>query len=217
MKVSPSILAANIIDLKTALNQMDPSVVDLLHLDVMDGHFVPQLSFGEAIAASIADTCSIPLDVHLMVDQPEQEVPKYFALRPHNITFHIEATHNPIRLAQSIRAEGIRAGVSLNPGTPIAHLEPVLDAIDMVLVMSVEPGFYGQSFIESTYHRLDQLRDFIAERDIQIEVDGGITDANIAGLVERGLDICVAGSFCFKTGDVNGQVRRLKNAAGSRV
>ncbi|HNL03163.1 MAG TPA: ribulose-phosphate 3-epimerase, partial [Leptospiraceae bacterium] len=137
MKISPSILAADMLDLKTTLRAMDPSAIDFIHMDVMDGHFVPQLSFGERITELAAQHTKIPLDVHLMVDQPELEGPKYFKLKPHNITFHLEATNFPVRLAREIKSAGILPGIALNPGTSVSLLENVLDEIGMVLIMSV--------------------------------------------------------------------------------
>lgn len=217
MRISPSILAADLTDLKRLLGTMDPGVVDLLHLDVMDGHFVPQLSFGEAYARSVKAASPIPLDVHLMVSRPELEIPKYFELEPYVITYHIEATHFPIRLAQLIRERGLRAGVSLNPGTPIERLLPVLDYIDLVLLMSVEPGFYGQKFIETSYERVRALKALIGDRPVEIQIDGGVNDQNIGRLAELGVDIAVAGSYCFTGGDVNARVKRLKAACGAPV
>ncbi len=217
MKISPSILAANLIDLKQTLAGMDASAIDLIHLDVMDGHFVPQLSFGEAYAKAVKEATDIPLDVHLMVDQPEVEVPKYFELQPHNITFHVEATHFPVRLAQQIRGEGIKAGVSLNPATSVDVLEPFIDSIDMVLIMSVEPGFYGQSFIEATYRKLERLQNLTAGRDILVQVDGGVNAENVAKLWDRGTRSVVAGSFLFKGEGPNDRARQLKSACGIAV
>jgi ribulose-phosphate 3-epimerase len=217
MRISPSILAADLTDLKRVLATMDPGVVDLLHLDVMDGHFVPQLSFGEAYARSVKAGSGIPLDVHLMVSRPELEIPKYFDLDPYVITFHIEATHFPIRLAQLIRERGLRAGASLNPGTPIERLAPVLDYLDLVLLMSVEPGFYGQKFIETSYERVRALKALIGDRPVEIQIDGGVNDQNIGRLGELGVDIAVAGSYCFSGGDVNARVKQLKAACGAHV
>ncbi len=215
MKISPSILAANLIDLKATLEEMDPGKVDFIHLDVMDGHFVPALTFGEAYAKAVKQATNIPLDVHLMVSRPEAEVPKYFELEPHNITFHLEATDFPIRLAQSIREKGIKAGIALNPGTPADALEPCLDYIDMILVMSVEPGYYGQKFIESSHRKIQRIADLIGDRDIILECDGGVGTGNIGELHQGGISICVAGSACFKGGNVNDNVTALKDAAGA--
>lgn len=205
-------------DLGRTLESMDPALIDYIHLDVMDGHFVPQLSFGELYSKQISQATDIPLDVHLMTDQPAVEIPKYFELQPYNITFHLEATHFPIRLAQMIRAEGIKAGVALNPGTPVDALLPILGEIDLILIMSVEPGYYGQSFIPGTLDKLTRLRQILADqaavaRPIEVEVDGGVGTQNIGVLAGLGVDLVVAGSACFRGGDVNGNARLLKEAA----
>lgn len=217
MKISPSILAADLIDLRNILKGMDDEVVDLLHLDVMDGHFVPAISFGELISQLVAGATSIPPDVHLMVSRPEREISKYFTLKPFNITFHIEATDFPIRLAQLIRAEGIRAGVALNPGTAVNVLEPLLDEIDLILIMSVEPGFYGQKFIRNALDKITAVKEMIGGHEILIQVDGGVSTDNVELLERLGVDIAVAGSACFKSGNVNDNIKKLKStAAGVR-
>ena len=217
MKISPSILAADLTDLKRILGEMDPAEVDFIHLDVMDGHFVPTLSFGEAYAAHLGRHTTIPLDVHLMVDRPEEMVPRYFDLQPHNITFHIEATNSPIRLSQLIRERGIKAGIALNPGTPVEHLSPVLDYIDLILLMSVEPGYYGQKFLPHSLGRAAALTAMIGDRDILLEVDGGVGGGNIRELAEQGVRMAVAGSSAFSSGNVNDNVRALKQAAAQPI
>ncbi|MBE7438503.1 MAG: ribulose-phosphate 3-epimerase [Spirochaetales bacterium] len=208
MKVSPSILAGSLCRMHSTVAAMDPSVIDLLHMDVMDGHFVPQLSYGEAYVAEIKSATDIPLDVHLMVSAPEKEVPKYFGLKPYNITFHIEATAFAVRLLCSIREQGIRSGIALNPGTPIAQLKPLIPYTDLFLLMSIEPGYYGQSFLPASFDRIRELRDMAPEAEI--EVDGGINAEIGAQLAALGVDILVAGSYIFKGGDVNGRARTLK-------
>lgn len=213
MKISPSILAADIIGLRPVLSSLEGRSIDFIHLDVMDGHFVPQLSYGEAYAAAVRDATDIPLDVHLMVSRPENEVPKYFALKPHNITFHVEATEFAVRLAQSIREQGIKAGIALNPGTPAARISELMDHIDLVLVMSVEPGYYGQKFISSTLNKMEQIRDMIGDRDIVLEADGGINANNVGTLARSGVEQVVAGAAIFREGDPNANARLLKAAA----
>lgn len=212
MDLSPSILAADLTDLKSSLHDLEGRV-EYLHMDVMDGHFVPTLSFGELYTRLLKQHTSIPLDVHLMVDRPEQEVPKYFPLEPDNITFHVEATDFGVRLAREIRKNGIKAGVSLNPSTPLASLEYLLEEIDLVLIMSVEPGFYGQSFIQSSLRKIEQLSAMIGDREITIEVDGGIDASNVASVLEAGARRIVAGSACFKGGDIPANIERLRQAA----
>lgn len=213
MKVSPSILAADLTDMKRILHEMDPKTVDLIHIDVMDGHFVPQLSFGEAYTKSVAAHTEIPLDVHLMVSRPELEVPKYFELKPYSITFHIEATHFPVRLSQMIRGEGIRTGVALNPGTPVETIWPILDHVDLILLMSVEPGFYGQKYIDSVTEKIKAVKERTLGHDIEIQVDGGVGTGNIKMLADAGVGIVVAGSACFKSGNVNDNVSDIKKGA----
>ena len=215
MKISVSVLAGELVDLKRSLEEMDPKIVDLIHLDIMDGHFVPQLSFGEAYSREIGKVTKIPLDVHLMVSQPEKEVPKYFDLRPQILSFHIEATHAPVRLAQSIRSESILAGIALNPGTPVETLKPLLDTVDLFLLMSVEPGYYGQKFLEDSIQKAVDLRALIGERKILVEMDGGIGPHNIGRLKDAGVDIVVSGASCFRSPHLNANVEQLRKSAQS--
>jgi len=195
--------------MKRTLESMDPTLFDLLHMDVMDGHFVPQLSYGEAYVAEIKKETDIPLDVHLMVSNPEREVPKYFALKPYNITFHVEATAFAVRLLSSIREQGIRSGIALNPGTPVSCLKPLIPYTDLFLIMSIEPGYYGQSFLPASYDRIRELRDMAP--DSEIEVDGGINEEVARQLALLGVDIVVAGSYVFKSDDPNVRARTIKN------
>lgn len=210
IKISPSILAADLTDLKNTLNLLE-NKVDFLHLDIMDGHFVPTLSFGEIYVQWIKQYTNIPLDVHLMVDRPEIEVSKYYDFLPFNITFHYEATHFPVRLAKEIRKKNIKAGISLNPKTPIAFIEPFLEEFDLVLIMSVEPGFYGQKFIPFCLDKIKQLKDIILKKNLNvlIEIDGGINKENISLVKDAGVDIIVAGSFIFK-GNIEENILFLK-------
>lgn len=216
MKIAPSLLAAPLTKISEALVLLKKGETDFLHLDVMDGHFVPQLSYGEAICTAVSKETEVPLDVHLMVSRPEIEVPKYFDMKPYYITFHYETTSFPIRLAQSIRQKGIKAGLAVNPVTPIEALIDLIPYFDLFLIMSIEPGFYGQSFLENSFDRIarfSKIRDQYCKssgNEVLIEVDGGVTDKNIRRLKEAGVDISVAGSFVFKASDPGEKIRELK-------
>ncbi len=214
MKISPSILACKLTRLGEILNQLDPKLANLLHLDIMDGNFVPQLSFGEKLIEDIQKECSIPLDVHLMVNHPSKEAPKYYSLSPHNITFHYEAEMFPIRLAQEIRKNNILAGISLNPSTPVSVLVDIISYFDLVLVMSVEPGYYGQKFIETSMKKIKDLME-IKEKynpNVLIEVDGGINAKNISSMKKLGVDIIAAGGSVFNSKSPNENLTLLHNS-----
>lgn len=212
MKLSASVLAASITSLERILPELNSSYIDYIHIDVMDGNFVPQISFGEGITKEISNLTKIPLDVHLMVKNPEKEVPKYFSLSPEFLTFHIETTHFPVRLSELIRAQGIKVGVALNPATPLNTVEHLLDYIDLLLIMTVDPGFYGQSFVKGGLDKVARARSLIGEHNILLEVDGGVGINNIHALYDLGVNICVAGSAIFKNGDPNQNAKNLKKA-----
>jgi ribulose-phosphate 3-epimerase len=212
MKISASILATQITKLFTTLPLLSQDSIDYIHMDVMDGNFVPQISFGEAITAEVKNLTNIPLDVHLMVINPEREVPKYYKYKPEYITFHIETTSFGVRLAEDIRANGSKVGISLNPSTPISLIENLLPYIDLVLLMTVDPGFYGQSFVKSGMNKIAKTKELLKGTSILLEVDGGVGLGNIQELSSLGVDICVAGSAVFKNGDPNQNGAQLKQA-----
>jgi ribulose-phosphate 3-epimerase len=212
MKISASILATNITSLCNTLPPLQKESIDYIHIDVMDGNFVPQISFGEAITAEVSKLTSIPLDVHLMVQNPEKEVPKYYKFKPEFITFHAETTSFGVRLSEEIKANGSKVGVSLNPSTPLSAIENLLPYMDLLLLMTVDPGFYGQSFVKSGMAKIQKASEMIKGTGIQLEVDGGVGLGNILELSGLGVGICVAGSGVFKTGDPNANGLNLKKA-----
>ncbi len=217
MKISASILAAELTNLKNILPQLDPKSVDLIHIDVMDGNFVPQISFGEAFTKEVKKHTAIPLDVHLMVKNPEAHANRYYELKPYCITFHLETTHFGVRLSDEIRSSGSKVGITLNPATPIESIVPLLPYVDLVLIMTVDPGFYGQSFIKNGFEKIQKARALTQPFGIQLEVDGGVNESNIAELSRLGVDIAVVGSGLFKAEGPNSQGEKLKALASGSV
>ncbi|HPP95435.1 MAG TPA: ribulose-phosphate 3-epimerase [Spirochaetota bacterium] len=216
VKISPSIIAGDLTTIGCDVENFDSTIVDLLHMDVMDGNFVPNLTFGHGFIKNLAGHTPIPLDIHLMIERPELSIDSYIALNPWCLVFHYEASRFPARLLTSIRNAGIKAGLSINPATPVESVFDLLGFCDLVLVMSVDPGFYGQSFMEHSITKIEKLKKAI-DRDfagkIHIQVDGGINLSNIKRVVDAGADIIVAGNSAFAGGDVNSNVAALKKAA----
>jgi len=200
MLVAPSVLSADFGNLERDVKTICEAGCDLVHVDVMDGHFVPNLTIGPVVVSAIAKAATKPLDIHLMVENNTFFVDLFAPLKPEYISFHIEEEKNPHRLIQYIRSLGIKPAVVLNPHTPAEAIEYLLCDLDMVLLMSVNPGFGGQSFIPTVVEkteRLKVLRDRI-NPDCLIEIDGGVSDKNIGILKDAGVDVCVAGSYVFK-------------------
>ena len=204
--VAPSLLSADFAHLGSALEQLKTAQTDWVHLDVMDGHFVPNLTFGPPVIKHLRRASDLPFDVHLMITEPERWVDAYVDAGADMLTVHVEACTHLQRTLQAIRQKGVLAGVSLNPATPIESLKYVLDDIDLILVMSVNPGFGGQSFIPSSLQKLRDLRNLIGERPIFISVDGGITPGNVKDVREAGAQVVVAGSAVFGSPDPMQQV-----------
>lgn len=212
MKIAPSILAAELTELGRALEACEAGEADLVHVDVMDGHFVPNLTFGAPVVAALAGQTSIPLDVHLMVRNPGRLLDAYLEAGAAWVSVHVEVAEHLDRLLGRIRGGGARAGVVLNPATPLSSVEEVLGSLDHVLLMSVNPGFAGQDFISYVLDKTRRLRERIDALGlpVQIEMDGGIGPANIAEIAEAGADVCVAGSAVFGADDPVARMRELK-------
>ena len=200
MLVAPSILSADFGNLARDVEAICEGGCDFVHVDVMDGHFVPNLTIGPVVVAAVGKAATKPLDIHLMVENNTFFVDLFAPLNPEFISFHIEEEKHPHRLVQKIRSLGIRPAIVLNPHTPPESIEFLLEDIDMVLLMSVNPGFGGQKFISSVIERATRLKSLIEKRNPNclIEVDGGVTDQNVKRLEEAGVDVVVAGSFVYK-------------------
>lgn len=213
MKIAPSILSADFAALGEAIARVEGAGADQLHIDVMDGHFVPNLTIGPPVIESIKKRTRLPLDVHLMIEEPERHVDTYARAGADLLTVHVEAcTHLQRTLAQ-IREAGARAGAALNPSTLPEALEYVFDDLDLILVMSVNPGFGGQSFIPTAYAKLRRLRALLPGRQIELSVDGGVSRGNAAALAQAGAEVLVAGSAIFGAADPAEAVRALRSAS----
>lgn len=213
--IAPSILAADFSNLKSACTLINESQADWYHIDVMDGVFVPNISFGMPIIKAIKPLAKKPFDVHLMIVNPDRYIADFKKVGADILTVHYEACPHLHRSIQAIKAEGMKAGVALNPHTPIQGLKEIIQDIDLVCLMSVNPGFGGQSFIENTYSKVAELKDLIIQKNAscKIEIDGGVSSQNAAKLVSYGADVLVAGSFVFNAQDQAKTIADLKNIA----
>ena len=210
--ISPSLLSANFIDLRSDIEMINKSEADWLHLDVMDGVFVPNISFGFPVIEAVSKVCTKPLDVHFMIVHPEQYIEQTAKVGAMMMNVHYEACTHLHRTIQQIHAAGMKAGVTLNPSTPVCVLEDIICDVDMVLLMSVNPGFGGQQFIENTIGKLARLRQLIKSSGSQalIEIDGGVQAETAPRLIEAGADILVSGSYVFKSKDPLATIHGLK-------
>lgn len=214
--ISPSIIAGDLSTIGKDAAGFDPEVIDLLHMDVMDGNFVPNLTFGPGFIRDLKKHTDIPLDIHLMIEKPENSLEKYIELNPEYIIIHYESTRFPARSLKLIRENGIKSGIALNPATPVEAVYDLIEYSDLVLIMSVDPGFYGQTFMKGAISRISKVKEYLVSADyadVKIQVDGGINEINIRDVVSAGADIIVAGSSLFKGGDINQGALKLKKAA----
>ena len=212
MKLAPSILSADFSNLLKDVKIVEEAGCEYLHIDVMDGHFVPNITIGPLVVESLKGKTDMIFDVHLMIEEPEKYIEGFSKAGADIITVHQEAPVHLHRVIQLLKAQGVKAGVSLNPATPISTLEYVLEDLDMVLLMSVNPGFGGQKYIPAMTEKIRKLKEMIAEKGLKvdIQVDGGINPENVREIVSAGADIIVAGSAIFKTEDVSKAVQNLR-------
>lgn len=211
-KIAPSILSADIGTLAEDIKMLDVGGADWIHVDVMDGHFVPNLTFGPSVVAAAKAVTDLPLDVHLMVEEPEKMINGFIEAGATAITVHAEATKNIHQVMQHIRSHNVSPGVVINPGTPVSFIEPVLSSVDLVLVMTVNPGFGGQAFIPEMLTKIEELDQYRKDHDLDflIEVDGGINEETILLCHNAGADVFVAGSNIFGAPSPAAQIAKLK-------
>ena len=210
--VAPSILSADFGNLANDISMLNSSKADWVHIDVMDGHYVPNISFGMPIIDSINAISNKPLDIHLMISKPERYIENFLKYNTKVLTIHLEASRHLHRTIQEIKSKGVMAGVAINPHTDVNHLSEIINDIDIVCVMSVNPGFSGQNFIENSYNKVKKLKKIILEKKskCKIQVDGGVNIINAKKLVEFGADVLVAGNFIFKSDNPHKNINSLK-------
>jgi ribulose-phosphate 3-epimerase len=213
--IAPSILSANFLNLEQDINMINQSEADWFHVDVMDGRFVPNISFGMPVIKALKSKAKKPLDVHLMIVEPEKYLQEFKNVGADILSVHIEASTHLHRIIQSIKALGMKAGVAINPHTPITHLVDIISDIDLVCMMSVNPGFGGQSFIPNTISKIKALKTLIQEKNATalIEIDGGVNLKNAKSIFEAGADVLVAGNAVFSTDDPKATIQQLQKLA----
>lgn len=211
--IAPSVLAADFANIQRDFEMINSSEADWFHIDVMDGVFVPNISFGMPVISAMKKHAKKPLDVHLMIVNPDQYISTFKEIGADILTVHYEACTHLHRTLQAIKAEGMKAGVALNPHTPVSLLEDLIHDIDVVCIMSVNPGFGGQSFIENTYNKVVELKKIIEKKQSAtlIEIDGGVNSDNAKLLIDAGADVLVAGSFVFKSSNPKSTIEKLKS------
>jgi ribulose-phosphate 3-epimerase len=218
IKIAPSILSADFANLGRQVKELETDGADLIHIDVMDGHFVPNITMGPVVVEAIRGVTSLPFDVHLMIEHPEKYAGSFIDAGADMVSFHAEASVNPKTLIQLLKQKGVKAGIAINPATPYKAIKPFVKDLDFILVMTVNPGFSGQAFMEDVLEKVKTVKKHFDEEgltDIEIEIDGGINGENVDKVIEAGVDIIVAGSYVFK-GDIAKNIKDLKAKYAAR-